>query len=221
MEAILYAFNINNTLFSLWGYDMSYLEFFGTVLNLISVYLVTRNNIWTWPIGNIAVILFAILFFQIQLYSDLFEQIYFLITGFYGWWVWVSLKKQAAAQLSDRSIRLNSQFSNGIYLAIIIVGTIALGYFTSHIHEYFPTVFIMPASYPYLDAFTTVMSFAATILMVHKKIECWYLWVTVDVIGIWLYFAKGVVFVSFLYLVFLIMASYGLYNWRSLMRKYV
>jgi nicotinamide mononucleotide transporter len=60
------------------------------------------------------------------------------------------------------------------------------------------------------------MSFAAQILMAHKKIECWYLWITVDIIGIGLYFAKGVVFVSLLYLIFLILATKGLFNWRKL-----
>jgi len=68
---------------------MSYLEFVGTLLNLWSVWLVTRNNILTWPVGNIGVIFFAVLFYQIRLYSDLIEQVYFLITGFYGWWAWL------------------------------------------------------------------------------------------------------------------------------------
>ena len=87
-------FNINTIIFTIFDYPMSYLEFFGTILNLLSVYLVAKNKIWTWPIGNIAVILFAVLFFQIQLYSDFMEQIYFFITGFYGWWGWLSFKKK-------------------------------------------------------------------------------------------------------------------------------
>jgi nicotinamide mononucleotide transporter len=50
--------------------------------------------------------------------------------------------------------------------------------------------------------------------MAHKQVECWYLWIAVDVIGIGLYFAKGVVFVSLLYLVFLVLATRGLLTWR-------
>ena len=82
---------------------MSYLEFFGTILNLASVYLVTRNNVLTWPIGNTAVILFAVLFYKVRLYSDFVEQIYFLITGFYGWWAWLYFKKEKAVLLITTS----------------------------------------------------------------------------------------------------------------------
>lgn len=66
--------NIETTFFTILNYPMSYIEFFGTVLNILSVRLVARNKIRTRPIGIIAVSLFMILFFQIQLYSDMIEQ---------------------------------------------------------------------------------------------------------------------------------------------------
>lgn len=218
MEHIISFFSVNNTFFTLFGYQMSYLEFFGTILNLWSVWLVTKNNILTWPIGNLGVILFAFLFYQIQLYSDLFEQIYFFITGFYGWWIWFYLRKGGAgkAEKKELPITCNSLKSNFVCILAITLGTLAMGYFVGHIHLYFPKFFLEPASFPYLDAFTTVMSFAAMILMAHKKIECWYLWILVDVIGIGLYFTKGVIFISLLYSIFLILASKGLFNWRKL-----
>lgn len=90
----------------------------------------------------------------------------------------------------------------------------------SRINIYLPQYFPEPASFPYLDAFTTIMSFAATILMAKKKIECWYLWILVDIIGIGLYFAKEVVFVSALYLIFLILAAKGYFNWKKELQKY-
>jgi nicotinamide mononucleotide transporter len=98
-------------------------------------------------------------------------------------------------------------------LAIIGVGTVLLGGFMSKVHLIFPNIFSLPATFPYLDAFTTVMSFAATILMVKKKVECWYLWILVDIIGIWLYFARGVKFISLEYVIFLILATKGLISW--------
>ena len=216
MQDFMAFFDINNTFFTLLGYPMSYLEFFGTLLNIISVYLVAKNKIWTWPIGNIAVVLFAILFFQIQLYSDFFEQIYFFITGFYGWWVWAKRGKDTEKEMP---VSHNSKRNNLIYAGIIGIGTILMGYSISQIHLWLPSIFTLAASFPYLDAFTTVMSFAATILMAHKKIECWYLWISVDIIGIGLYFTKGVVFVSILYVVFLVLASNGLIQWRRIHRK--
>lgn len=93
MDIILNFLDINNIFFSIWGYDMSYLEFFGTLLNILSVWLIARKNILSWPVGNVAVILFGILFYQVQLYSDLLEQVFFFITGFYGWWIWIVYSK--------------------------------------------------------------------------------------------------------------------------------
>ena len=76
------------------------------------------------------------------------------------------------------------------------------------------TVFPEPASYPFLDALTTVMSFVAMWLLVRKHIESWCYWIVVDVIGIWLYFVKDVKFIALLYVLLLGLAIIGLRNWH-------
>ena len=219
MSTILNLFNVNTIFITIGNYPMSYIEFFGTILNLISVWLVGRRNILTWPIGIAAVILFALLFYQIQLYSDLIEQIYFIITGFYGWWVWIKLTRSSESKVGiERKIAIKtvkSQSQRIIWLSFITVGTILMGFTMSRIDLILPSIFPEPASYPYLDALTTIMSFAAQILMAHRYIESWALWILVDIIGIWLYYAKGVVFVSLLYFIFLILAIKGLLNWMN------
>jgi nicotinamide mononucleotide transporter len=63
-----------------------------------------------------------------------------------------------------------------------------------------------------------VMSMLATMLLAHKKVESWVLWITVDVICIWLYFEKSIYFLSLEYLIFLGIAAYGLYNWQKQMK---
>jgi nicotinamide mononucleotide transporter len=219
MDLIINFFSIDNTFFTLFEYPMSYLEFFGTLFNLACVWLVARNNIWNWPIGILGVILFGVLFYQIQLYSDLIEMGYFLITGFYGWWAWTYYKNKGKDK-KEFKITRNKLWHNSVYAGIIIIGTLIMGYLMSNIHLYIPQFFQIPASYPYLDAFTTVLSFTATILMIYKKIESWPIWILVDIIGIGLYYAKGVVFVSLLYFIFLIIASKGLYNWIMIYKSY-
>lgn len=209
--------NINTIFFTIWDYPMSYLEFFGTILNIACVWLVARKNILTWPIGIIAVILFGILFYQIQLYSDVIEQGYYLVTGFWGWFLWYKLRqsKNTTPESTNDDISIRSATKQLIVLTLvaITIGTVALGYFMSNIHLIWPDLFPIAASYPYLDAFTTVMSFAAQLLMMYRYFENWILWIIVDVIGIWLYAAKGVVFVSMLYAIFLVIATMGLIKW--------
>lgn len=80
--------SIDTIAFTLLGYSMSYIELVGTVLYLWSVWLIARRNILTWPVGIVSVFLYMILFYQIQLYSDVIEQIYYLGASVYGWWLW-------------------------------------------------------------------------------------------------------------------------------------
>lgn len=209
-------FDINNIFFTVLDYPISYLEFFGTIFNLWCVFLVTKNKILNWPIGLVGVVLFGILFYQIQLYSDLLEQIYYFITGIYGWWFWTRLKR---AKGDEGSITKNTTKTNTYYIIAIFLFTIFLGFVMSRIHLLLPQYFVEPASYPYIDAGTTVASFAAQILLVRKRVENWILWILVDIVAIWLYWTKGVVFISLLYAIFLILAAKGFLNWKKIARE--
>lgn len=208
--------SVNNIFFTVIGYPMSYIEFFGTLLNIWCVYLVAKNKTLNWPIGIAATILFGFLFFQINLYADFLEQIYFLLTGFWGWWAWSTGRK---SKKEEKPILTLSSPSRVWWILATVVGTIVLGYVDAHLNTYFPQFFTEPASFPYLDSFTTIMSFVATILLIRKELEAWYLWILVDIIGIWLYWAKDVRLVSILYIVFLVLATNGLITWRKLYKK--
>ena len=63
------------------------------------------------------------------------------------------------------------------------------------------------------------MSFTATLLMAWRRIECWIYWIIVDVIGIWLYYVKGVHFISLLYVIFLVLAISGFIGWLGERRQ--
>ncbi len=215
METLLTYFDITTIFFTIGDYQMSYLEFFGTIFNITCVRLAARNNILNWPIGILWGILYLALFYQIQLYSDLVEQIYFLATGFYGWYVWTMLGKRNEQVTSIKGITSKEA---GIYLVCIFIGTMLFAYMTQHLSIWFPVQFPEPASYVLLDAFTTVLSFAATILMIQKKVAAWYLWILVDIIGIWLYWVKWVKFISAEYVLFLFLAINGLISWSRIQK---
>ncbi|MDR2541215.1 MAG: nicotinamide riboside transporter PnuC [Candidatus Peribacteria bacterium] len=188
---------------------MSYIEFFGTIFNILCVRLASRNKISNRPIGILGIIFYIFLFYQIQLYADLIEQFYFLITSFYGWWAWSSWNKQKKGTTEEGVLIIQNTTTkeNIIYGGITVVCTVAFAYLIQYLPIRFPTLFPEPASYPWLDSFTTVLSFVATILMARRKISCRYLWILVDIIGIGLYFVKGVKFISLEYVVFLVLAT--------------
>lgn len=206
---------MDQTIVTIGGYEMSHLEFWGTLLYLWSVWLVGRGSIWTWPIGNVAVVLYAVLFWRIRLYADLAEQVYFFVAGCYGWWVW-RRGRGAAAGADGLPIEYGSRLVNAAWLAVIVIGSVASTLALVRVHLWLPSWFPEPAAYPFLDATTTVMSFIAMILMAWRRVECWYLWIVVDVVGIGLYAAKEVWLLSAVYALFLVLAIEGLRQWRAL-----
>jgi nicotinamide mononucleotide transporter len=218
MNELLHLLNVNTTFITILGYPMSYVEFFGTIFNAACVWLVARKNILNWPIGILGVLLFGALFYQLRLYADLSEQIYYFITGFIGWYAWAKAKKPKDGN-KEIVVKRNSQNGNIITAIVVLIGTLIGTYLMTHLNIWLPKLFPEQASLPLLDVFTTVMSFAATVLMIQKKLENWVLWIAVDIIGIWLYWHKGVPFVALLYVAFLIMATSGLVTWYRTFRR--
>jgi nicotinamide mononucleotide transporter len=214
-------FSIDTTFFTLLEYNMSYLEFFGTVFSVWCVWLTARAKVLSWPVGIIGVGLFIFLFYQINLYADMLEQVYFLATGFVGWYIWLHPKNsEETGKNSQLKIGINSFKVNIIYASVIVFGTGLLYYVTVNLDNWFPKYFPEATTYPVLDAFTTTMSFAAQWLLAKKRVESWVLWVIVDVIGIWLYWVKGVKFISLEYVIFLVIATWGLISWYKEYKKY-
>lgn len=207
-------FDIGTVAITILGYPMSWVELVGTVFNLWCVWLVARNKILNWPIGLIGVVLFGIMFWQIRLYADLFEQMYFFATGVWGWWVWSHPRtKNAEDARGELAISRLAPRQYALYGASIVVSTLVLTYAMSHLHVWAPTIFPEAASYPLLDSLTTIMSFVAQFMLVRRQLENWVLWIAVDVIGVGLYWAKDVRLVSVLYLIFLCIAINGLVSW--------
>ena len=212
MSVIHALFDVNCTFFPILDYPMSYIEFFGTILYLVSVWLIAQKKMLTWPVGIISVVLYAVLFYQIRLYSDTIEQIYYLGSSVYGWIFW---KKNNSTGGKATPFRYSNKKLIILWITITTTITAILTLFMANIHNIFPYLFPEPASFPFLDALTTVMSFIAMFLMAQKRIESWIYWIIVDVIGIILYFIKDVKFISLLYVMLLIIAIRGFVKWHK------
>ncbi len=209
---MLEFFSVKKIIFTIFSYPMSYIELVGTLLYLWSVWLISQRNMLTWPVGIISVLLYMMLFYQIQLYSDALEQIYYLGTSLYGWWYWGSTRKHPE-EITLVNYSSPKWMFGWIGLTSII--SIALGLLMSKIDVICPSIFPRKASFPFLDALTTIMSFTAMWLMVRRRIESWIYWIIVDIIGIGLYYAKEIKFISLLYVILLGLAIKGFISWHK------
>lgn len=205
-------FSVDTIAFTLVGYPMSWIELVGTVTYLWSVWLMARRAIATWPVGIVSVLLYLALFWQIRLYSDALEQVYYLGASAYGWWRW--RRGRLEGETKGR-IRFSDPSAIAVQFVVVAVGTLALGSFVARAHLAAPALFPEAASFPYLDAGTTVASFVAMALLALERAESWLWWIAVDVAGIGLYWVKDVRFVALLYVVLLVLAVRGLLEWRA------
>jgi nicotinamide mononucleotide transporter len=202
-------------------YPISLLELLGTISGLACVYLTAKENILCWPVGIVNIILFFILFYQVQLYSDMILQVYFLIMSIYGWWKWANPRTIQETDVKNELKVSDLSKDQWIYwVSGTLVATLLLGYFMQHIHIYFPKLFVKRAAFPFPDATTTTLSMAATVIMALKKRDCWILWILVDIIATIIYFLKGINLVAIEYIIFGIISANGYITWTRIKNKY-
>jgi nicotinamide mononucleotide transporter len=139
------------------------------------------------------------------------EQVYYFVISTIGWITWQKKKEKQA----DKKIRTSWSSKKGILIGIFVTGiaTGILSICTLNFHKWLPNIFTEAASFPILDAWTTIMSFVAMYLTTIRRNEGWLYWIIVDIIAIWLYWIKDVRFVALQYIILLIMAVYGFINW--------
>lgn len=212
-------FDIQHIFFEFLDYKFSYLEFFAVIAGLVAVALSAKAHLWSWPIGIVNVFLSAFFYYQIQLYPDMFLMGFYFVTNIIGWWRWANPKPGE----EDRHKELKVSFmklKQFLLLCLVgVVGTIVVGSLASKLHEWLPLLFNLPSAYPYADSFILVMSIITTFFMIEKKVECWIIWIVIDIVATVLYYVKGAKFFAFEYLVFTLIATFALWNWINEYRR--
>jgi nicotinamide mononucleotide transporter len=202
---------LNQPFWEVLGYSLSFLELFGTITGLLTVWLAARAHVLTWPTGLVNNLAFFLIFYQVQLYSDMLLQIYFFVISLYGWWYWQKNPETKTKNISVLTLQQHFRLVLGAAMAVVL-----LGFGMSDIHQHLPRLLPQPAAYPYADACTTVLSILATGIMARKKIECWVLWILVDGVSIGLYSLQGIRLIALEYVVFLIICIFGFIKWFQL-----
>ncbi|EKT57689.1 MULTISPECIES: nicotinamide riboside transporter PnuC [Providencia] len=222
-------FSTANTLVQipLWGsvYDLSYIEAVGTIAGLLCILLASLEKTINYLFGLINVSLFAVIFFQIQLYANLLLQIFFFVANIYGWYAWSRVTSSQQAELKIRWLSLPKA------AITLVISVVAIIYLTFNIDAVFgvlarwavellnlfganlamPT--IEPDAFPFWDSAMTILSVVAMILMTRKYVENWLLWVIINVISIIIFFIQGVYAMSLEYLILLGIAVNGSRLW--------
>lgn len=183
---------------------MRMVELISVVTAIFYVILAAQKNIWCWFFGIISAILWTYAAYAYyQLYIDAGLQIYYVVMGFYGWYIWKYGHEKAGVELAM------TELSTQNHLYIIGIGLI----FTFLVGYFFSTYTTAAATY--LDAFTTIFSIMTTVLVARKVIENWLYWIVIDATYIYLYGSRGGYLFAFLNVVYIIIAIIGYINWKK------
>ena len=68
---------------------MEWLEFTGLASGLICVWLLIRQNVWTFPIGLVYAVVSVAVFIEAKLYADVLLSGYYVLMNAYGWYYWL------------------------------------------------------------------------------------------------------------------------------------
>ncbi len=181
-------------------------EYIAVFSGIASVWFSRIENIWVYPVGLISTVIYIFLSAERSLFGEASVNLYYTIMSIYGWVLWLKKDRQqhyvVTVQFSNRREWLQQLlFFAFFYIAIFSALTWLRKAFDS-------------ATIPWADAFASATAFTGMWLMAKKKVESWYWWIATNIASIPLYFAKQYVFTSVFYFILLVMAVFGLFEWK-------
>lgn len=181
---------------------MSALEALGFVFGVASVWLMTRENVWAWPLGLVNLAAYIVLFHEARLYADMGLQVVYVGLCLYGWHHWLRGGRDHGAPAVARAPRSALVLS----MTLGTAGFFGLG---TLLHA------LTDAALPFLDSALSAFSLVAQWLQTRKWVENWHVWLVVDAVYVGMYVSRRLYLTAALYAVFLVLAALGLRVWRA------
>ncbi len=184
-----------------------WLEVIAATFGIISVYYAQKENILVYPTGLISTVIYVFICYRFYLYGDVIINAYYSLMSLYGWYMWLYGSDNNELSIS----RMNRR---DVMLSLVIYFFTAA--FVYGVYRYFDRWGEFVA---YVDMSTTSLFFVAMWLMANKKLEHWLFWIIGNLISVPLYLYKGLAFTSLQYLIFLVLAVQGYFQWRNTLKK--
>src|SRR4030095_3429683 len=183
-------------------HQTSWLEFIAVIAGIASVIYSRKENILVYPVGMINTGIFVFIYVTHGLYADASVNFYYTVMSIIGWVMW-SRKADGKAILSITASSVKDWINSFIF------------FFSCWIVLYFLLSRFTDSTVPVADSFTSAAAYTGMWLMNRKKLKNWTWWIITDLASVPLNFYKHLVFTSFQYLVFLILATMGYISWRK------
>jgi nicotinamide mononucleotide transporter len=199
VQLAMTPFMIDSGLSIGWNIFTLVASFIGTLATIICAKGKMSYYIW----GFIQTIMFLIFNFQLKLWVETAEQMYYLITMIIGVFVWKNNINTDKEAIKAKKFTIHKFVVT--VLSLIILSVII----------YFVDVKIGGTA-PLLDTLSLSIAIVANILCTFCYKEQWILWFVLDVVQTILYFVIGQPIMAVMYIAWTINTVYGWYNWGKL-----
>lgn len=193
--------------------DTSWFEAIAVLLGIASVWYARRENILVYPTGIVSVLIYVFICFNARLYADAGINLFYFGMSVYGWYNWTRGGVNRTELLITKNNKVQ-QWTSVLYTFTAYWAILGLIWLFNRDD----TVY-MQSYVPWVDSFTTAVFLIGMLLMAKKKVENWVYWIIGDIVSIPLYFMKGLVFTSFQYTVFLVIAILGYIEWNRRLQE--
>lgn len=161
------------------------LEIAANAVTTLAIFLAGRNSVHTWWTGMAGCSLFALLFFQSNLYADVLLQAFFVASSALGWWYWLRGEHGEALPIAPSDFRSLVWPTAAALIVAVIYATLLLRFTDAYA--------------PFVDSAVLVLSVLAQFLLMKRRIENWAFWVLVNTISVPLYASRGLYLTAALY----------------------
>jgi len=184
--------------------DWTWIDWTVVITGLLYVWFAAWGKRICWLFGIVSCALIAHQdFIRLRLYSDGILQLIYVLMGIIGWFNWKA--QSPASAISTWPFHFHVKL-----IGISVLLTLPLGWC-------FQTY--TAAAFPWMDAWTTLLSLAATWMTVRRILENWLYWIIADLIYIYLYSQQGAGPFSILFVVYTLIAIYGWFSWQNMHRR--
>ena len=183
--------------------DSNWIELAAVILAIAYLLLAIKQNISCWFAAFFSSILYFFVMYSAGLYMEAGLQIFYCIMAVYGWTQWrITLPGNSKFLVKTWN---RDQHIKAILLIILlaIVSGWALEKFTN-------------AALPFLDSLTTWGAIVTTYMVAKRLLENWIYWFVIDTISVFLFYSRGLILTSILFLVYLIIIYFGYKSWTQM-----
>lgn len=175
-------------------------EVAGATINYGATYLSIKQRRFTYALGFVASMAFAVAYFQYGLLASAILSAYLVLQLIYGFFRW-------GPDGASRPVhKLQAKWIPAYVLATAVTYAGAWAISTAFGGQFAP-----------LDAAILVLTIAAQFLLDNKVIFAWYIWMLVNIVGVVLYTASGAPFAAVQQFIFGLANIWGYLAWRKTM----